>query len=80
MTQKERVRVYIERYGSISPLEAFQDLGVTKLATVISNMRYNDHIIVYQKYTEAKNRYGESCWYMRYWLNQEQFKKDTEVI
>lgn len=79
MTQKQRVINYINTFGSISPMEAFMDLGVTKLATVISNMRYNDHIIVYQKYTEAKNRYGESCYYMRYWLNQEQFKKDTEV-
>lgn len=80
MGQKERVINYIETFGSISPMEAFMDLGVTKLATIVSYMRYKDNMIVYQKFMQAKNRYGESCYYMRYWLNKDQFKKDTEEI
>ena len=80
MGQKERVINYIDTFGSISPMEAFMDLGVTKLATIISYMRYKDNMIIYQKYVQAKNRYGENCYYMRYWLNKDQFKKDTEEI
>ena len=80
MGQKERVIKYIETFGSISPMEAFMDLGVTKLATIVSYMRYKDNIIVYQKFMQTKNRYGEPCYYMRYWLNKEQYEKDTEEV
>lgn len=80
MGQKERVIKYIETFGSISPMEAFMDLGVTKLATIISYLRYKENKIVYQKFMQSTNRYGESCYYMRYWLNKDQYIKDTEVI
>lgn len=78
MTQKERVKVYIERYGSISPLEAFQDLGITKLATVIGYLKREDSLKVYQKYCKTENRFGETCYYMRYWLDEKKYIKDTE--
>lgn len=80
MGQKERVINYIDTFGSISPMEAFMDLGVTKLATIISYLRYKDNMIIYQMFIQAKNRYGENCYYMRYWLNKEQYIKDTEEI
>ena len=39
MTQRELILNYIKDFGSITPLEAFADLGITKLATRISEMR-----------------------------------------
>lgn len=75
MTQKQRVRIYIERYGSISPLEAFQDLGITKLATVIGYLKREDGLKVYQRFIKTENRFGETVYYMRYWLKEELFKK-----
>ena len=39
MSQHERILDYITRFGSISPMEAFNDLGITKLSTRISEMR-----------------------------------------
>ena len=75
--QSERIFMYINQYGSISPLEAFRDLGITKLATVVSNMK-RDGIQFYQQMQKSKNRWGEDCWFMRYWLDPEKFKKDTE--
>ena len=36
MTQKEAVLQYIKDNGSITPAQAIYDLGITKLATVIS--------------------------------------------
>jgi hypothetical protein len=39
MTQSEKIIDYIERFGSITPMEAFMDLGITKLATRVSEMR-----------------------------------------
>ena len=71
MTQGERIIDYIERFGSISPMEAFRDLGITKLATRISEMRRNG-IEFDQEYNEVKNRFGDTCHYMRYYLRREE--------
>lgn len=75
MTQKERVIKYMEDYGSISPLEAFRDLGITKLATVISNLRYQDNTVIYQCLSYGLNRYGEKVHFMRYWLDKKLFEE-----
>lgn len=39
MSQHERILDYINTFGSISPMEAFNDLGITKLSTRIGEMR-----------------------------------------
>lgn len=39
MTQREAILQYINEFGSITPMQAFADLGITKLATRISEMR-----------------------------------------
>lgn len=70
MTQCERIVDYIKQFGSISPVEAFRDLGVTKLATRISEMR-KDGMEFNQEYMKGKNRFGETVHYMRYYLPQE---------
>lgn len=65
MTQHELILKYIDDYGSISPMEAFSDLGITKLATRISEMT-RDGIGFEKTMVTAKNRYGETVHYMRY--------------
>lgn len=67
MTQSERIIAYIKEYGSITPYEAFADLGITKLATRISEMTAEG--IEFNKVMEtSKNRYGQNVHYMRYSL------------
>ena len=66
MTQYEKILQYINDFGSISPMEVFNDLGITKLATRISEMR-RDGIDFNQRMETSKNRYGEKVHYMRYW-------------
>ena len=39
MTQRDAIIEYITEFGSITPMQAFSDLGITKLATRISEMR-----------------------------------------
>ena len=39
MTQQELIEKYIRDFGSITPYEAFKDLGITKLSTRISEMK-----------------------------------------
>lgn len=67
MTQSERIIAYIEKYGSITPYEAFADLGITKLATRISEMTAQG-MEFDKKMETSKNRYGQDVHYMRYSL------------
>ena len=65
MTQQELVLKYIEDFGSISPMEAFADLGITKLSTRISEMKkdgYEFNTVV----EKGVNRYGKKTHYCRY--------------
>ena len=57
---------YIKEFGSISPYEAFRDLGVTKLATRISEMRSQDGMEFHKESVTTKNRYGHTVTYTRY--------------
>ena len=66
MTQKELVLKYIADFGSITPMEAFSDLGITKLATVISNLRLKDGKQFKIQMEKGKNRYGKPTRYARY--------------
>lgn len=65
MNQGERIIEYIERFGSITPMEAFSDLGITKLATRISELRKTG-MEFEKEYIKSKNRFGETVHYMRY--------------
>ena len=65
MTQKELVLQYIADFGSITPMEAFNELGVTKLATRISEMKMLG-IQFDQSYEGRTNRFGKKVRYMRY--------------
>ena len=69
MTQWERVIAYMMKFGSITPYDAFKDLGITRLAAVIFQLR-KDGVIVYGKLEKSKNRFGEPTKYMRYSLER----------
>ena len=70
MTQAEQILDYMNRFGSITPMEAFTDLGVTKLATRVSEMR-RDGVPIGKKLEKNVNRLGKRVQYMRYWLVKE---------
>lgn len=65
MNQREAILKYIEDFGSITPMEAFGDLGVTKLATRISEMR-RDGMQFKIETIKSKNRYGHTVNFARY--------------
>jgi len=56
-------------YGGITSLEAFRDLGVTRLSGVIYDLR-KDYAIG-SKTVCTRNRYGELRSYSRYYLEDE---------
>lgn len=65
MTQGERILKYIDEKGSITPMEAFNELGITKLATRISELRRGGEKIE-KRYVTGTNRFGEKIQYMEY--------------
>ena len=65
MTQRDAIIEYITEFGSITPMEAFSDLGITKLATRISEMRKDGWKFKIEM-VSTKNRYGKSVSYAKY--------------
>ena len=65
MTQGERIIKYLEDYGSITPMQAFSDLGITKLSTRIGELERVGYRFTHQP-VKSKNRYGEDTRYMMY--------------
>lgn len=70
MTQHQRVIQYIEQFGSITPMQAFADLGITKLATRISEMRKSGMEFKIEM-VQGKNRFEEPVRYARYSFPEE---------
>lgn len=64
-TQNDRILDYISRFGSITQLEALQDLGIMRLASRISDLKSLGYPIVSEMET-VKNRFGEKCSVKRY--------------
>lgn len=67
MTQTERVRKYMEDFGSITQMDAFRDLGVYRLSARIHDLR-EDGVGVLAETEKSKNRYGEPVYFKRYSL------------
>ena len=65
MTQHEMILNYITDFGSITPMQAFGDLGITKLSTRISEMRKEGTEFKIEM-LKGKNRYGKTIRYARY--------------
>lgn len=73
ITQCQRILDYMRRFGAISTLEAFNDLGVTRLASRIHDLKAQGYNIV-STIGIAKNRYNETIHFSIYRL-----KEDKEI-
>jgi len=66
-TNQDRVIDYIKQFGSITTIEAFRDLGNTRLSASIYELKkkgYNFKVME----EKSKNRFGASTSYSRYYL------------
>ena len=68
-SQNERVLAYIREYGGITQFEATTRLGVSRLASRIHNLRKSGYAIT-GKTVRFKNRWGETCSFKRYSLEE----------
>ena len=69
LSQQERILNYLHEFKSITTLDAFKDLGITKLTTRISEMRRKG-IEIIGKPEVVENRYGDKCHIYRYSLKE----------
>lgn len=70
MTQCDRVLAYMREFGSITPMDAMQDIGCMRLAPRIADLRERGYAIGRRMRT-AKNRYGNIVSFAEYYLIEE---------
>lgn len=58
--QKQRVLDYMQSGYTITSLDAFRELGITRLAAVIYNLKNDGHLIGSRRKT-VTNRFDEKC-------------------
>ena len=69
--QCKRTLDYIKEYGYITRLEAFADLGIANLTSVIHILRSRYGYNIHTKRVESVNRYGKQVRYAQYFLDKE---------
>ena len=69
-TQCEKVLAYMRQFGSITQLQALQDIGCMRLASRISDLR-NQGYAIGRRIKTSKNRYGDSVSFAEYYLIEE---------
>ena len=69
VTQKDRVLQFIKEKGSITSLDAFRELGCTRLSAVIFNLKEEGYEFD-TKFESRKNRWGDPVSFARYSLKE----------
>lgn len=67
VNQRQRIIDYINQFGSITSKDAYDDLGITQLATRIKELKEQGYKFE-TKWESSKNRYGERVDFKRYFL------------
>tara|TARA_R110000824_G_scaffold107136_4_gene253133 strand:+ start:1410 stop:1685 length:276 start_codon:yes stop_codon:yes gene_type:complete len=67
LNQKQKVMRHLMKYGTITPLDAFRDYGIMRLAAVIFNLK-EDGEDISSKMTSSSNRFGEKVVFSEYRL------------
>ena len=65
MTQCQKILKYMDDFGSITPLEAMNDLGVMRLAARISDIKKMG-IEISKDTASGRNRYNKPIKFARY--------------
>lgn len=68
-TQCQRIIDYMTKFGSISTIEAFNDLGVARLASRIHDLKSQGYSIISETKT-GRNRFGELTSFKVYRLKE----------
>jgi len=63
--QRTSVMMHLKEKGSINSLEAIKEYGITRLASIICNLRKEGYLITSKDITFT-NRFGGSSYYSNY--------------
>jgi hypothetical protein len=67
MKQTDKILLYMQTEGEITPLDALREFNCMRLAARISDLRKAGHKIG-RRIEKGTNRYGEVVHYAVYWL------------
>tara|TARA_Y100000004_G_scaffold12121_1_gene13094 strand:+ start:818 stop:1129 length:312 start_codon:yes stop_codon:yes gene_type:complete len=67
MTQADRVLNYLQDGNTITTLNAFNELGITRLAARVHELKQDGHAVK-KKTLTVTNRYDEKCSVAEYYL------------
>ena len=67
MTHNEMIIDYLKKYGSITPAEAYEKLGIMRLQARIHELRQMGYNIV-TELIRQRNRYGKTITFAKYKL------------
>lgn len=67
--QRELILKYIADVGSITSFQAYQDLGVTQLATRIKELEERGYVFK-KEIQRATNRYGKPIHFVKYTIER----------
>lgn len=69
-THIDRVRQYLEDYGSITSWEAIKEFGNTRLSATIFELRHKYGLPIKSKIEVSRNRYGDKTEFARYYIEE----------
>lgn len=74
ITQKQMVRGYLEKYGSITTLQAFRDLCIMDLQGAIRDL-IKEGMDIQKKIVYKRNRFGKMVHFKKYFIRNESFMR-----
>lgn len=69
MTQADEIMEYIDRFGSITSKEAYDDLGITQLGARVWELKRKG-VEFTELWTSGKNRKGKEVRFIRYMFKE----------
>lgn len=69
-TQCQKIIRYMQKFGSITPLEAISDIGCMRLASRINDIKKMGYKVK-TEHIDGFNRLGEATHFARYSLQEE---------
>ena len=79
MTQHDLVLNYLKEHIILTPMKAFEELGITKLATRISELKRMGYNFK-DSWCEGYNRFGERVRYKSYMLDRSNDWSEEDLL
>ena len=70
MTQCEKIQRHLERFGTITPMDAIMDYGIMRLGARIWDLKARG-VPIKTELVKGRNRFGEPTRYAKYRLMEE---------